>query len=36
MPPLDELSPPTFSLTMRVWMGALRGYLVVAVCWSRR
>jgi NRAMP (natural resistance-associated macrophage protein)-like metal ion transporter len=31
MPPLDELPPPRLTLATRVWMGALRGYLVLAV-----
>jgi hypothetical protein len=31
MPPLDELPPPKLTLSKRVWMGVLRGYLVVAV-----
>jgi NRAMP (natural resistance-associated macrophage protein)-like metal ion transporter len=31
MPPLDSLPPPNLSLTKRIWMGVLRGYLVVAV-----
>lgn len=31
MPPLHELPPPVLTLTTRLWMGALRGYLVVAV-----
>ena len=31
MPPLDELPPPNLTLTKRVWMGVLRGYLLVAV-----
>jgi hypothetical protein len=31
MPPLDTLPPPNLSLTKRIWMGVLRGYLVVAV-----
>ncbi|KAA1000995.1 divalent metal cation transporter [Paraburkholderia panacisoli] len=31
MPPLDELPPPRLTLSNRVWMGVLRGYLVVAV-----
>jgi NRAMP (natural resistance-associated macrophage protein)-like metal ion transporter len=31
MPPLDELAPPRLTLSTRVWMGALRVYLVVAV-----
>ncbi|MGH8777909.1 Nramp family divalent metal transporter [Paraburkholderia sp.] len=31
MPPLDELPPPNFTLSKRIWMGVLRGYLVIAV-----
>ena len=31
MPALDELAPPRLTLSTRVWMGALRVYLVVAV-----
>jgi NRAMP (natural resistance-associated macrophage protein)-like metal ion transporter len=31
MPPLDELPPPNLTLAKRVWMGVLRGYLVLAV-----
>ncbi|MGA9917002.1 MAG: manganese transporter, partial [Paraburkholderia sp.] len=31
MPPLDELAPPNLTLSKRVWMGVLRGYLIVAV-----
>ncbi|MBU6486962.1 MAG: divalent metal cation transporter [Burkholderiales bacterium] len=31
MPPLHELPPPVLTLTTRLWMGALRGYLVIAV-----
>jgi NRAMP (natural resistance-associated macrophage protein)-like metal ion transporter len=31
MPPLEELPPPNLTLTKRVWMGVLRGYLLVAV-----
>ncbi|HKN31223.1 MAG TPA: hypothetical protein VJY34_26445 [Roseiarcus sp.] len=31
MPPLNRLPPPRLSLATRVWMGALRGYLVLAV-----
>ncbi|PMS32139.1 NRAMP (natural resistance-associated macrophage protein)-like metal ion transporter [Trinickia symbiotica] len=31
MPPLDELPPPKLTLSTRVWMAALRGYLVIAV-----
>ncbi|TCK36503.1 NRAMP (natural resistance-associated macrophage protein)-like metal ion transporter [Paraburkholderia sp. BL8N3] len=31
MPPLGELPPPNLTLTKRVWMGVLRGYLLVAV-----
>jgi hypothetical protein len=30
MPPLDELPPRQFSPMRRVWMGVLRGYLIVA------
>ena len=31
MPPLDQLPPPNLTLTKRIWMGVLRGYLIVAV-----
>jgi NRAMP (natural resistance-associated macrophage protein)-like metal ion transporter len=31
MPPLDELPPPQLTMSKRVWMGVLRGYLIVAV-----
>ncbi|WP_233807732.1 NRAMP family divalent metal transporter [Paraburkholderia sp. HP33-1] len=31
MPPLDELPPPRLTLAKRVWMGALRGYLLLAI-----
>ncbi|MCX4166151.1 MULTISPECIES: NRAMP family divalent metal transporter [Paraburkholderia] len=31
MPPLNELPPPNLTLSKRIWMGVLRGYLVVAV-----
>jgi NRAMP (natural resistance-associated macrophage protein)-like metal ion transporter len=31
MPPLHELPPPNLTLTKRIWMGVLRGYLIVAV-----
>jgi hypothetical protein len=31
MPPLTELAPPNLTLAKRVWMGVLRGYLLVAV-----
>ncbi|GLU34105.1 NRAMP family divalent metal transporter [Trinickia caryophylli] len=31
MPPLETLPPPRLSASTRVWMGALRGYLVIAV-----
>ncbi|RKP44334.1 NRAMP family divalent metal transporter [Trinickia fusca] len=31
MPPLEELEAPNVTLATRVWMGALRGYLVIAV-----
>jgi NRAMP (natural resistance-associated macrophage protein)-like metal ion transporter len=31
MPPLHALPPPNLTLTKRIWMGVLRGYLVVAV-----
>ena len=31
MPALDELPPPNLTLTKRIWMGVLRGYLIVAV-----
>ncbi|CAN7172173.1 Nramp family divalent metal transporter [Trinickia sp. LjRoot230] len=31
MPPLDMLPPPRLTFATRVWMGALRAYLVIAV-----
>lgn len=31
MPPLDELAAPKLTFATRLWMGALRGYLVIAV-----
>ncbi|AYZ62604.1 divalent metal cation transporter [Burkholderia multivorans] len=31
MPPLDTLEPQVMTLTTRIWMGVLRGYLVIAV-----
>jgi NRAMP (natural resistance-associated macrophage protein)-like metal ion transporter len=31
MPPLDELPPPVLTFSTRLWMGSMRGYLVVAV-----
>jgi NRAMP (natural resistance-associated macrophage protein)-like metal ion transporter len=31
MPPLAELPPPNLTIAKRVWMGVLRGYLLVAV-----
>ncbi|MDE2287269.1 MAG: Nramp family divalent metal transporter [Burkholderiales bacterium] len=31
MPPLDQLPAPKLSLANRLWMGVLRGYLVIAV-----
>jgi hypothetical protein len=31
MPPLNELPPPHLTMSKRVWMGVLRGYLLVAV-----
>ncbi len=31
MPPLGELPAPQLTLSKRVWMGVLRGYLIVAV-----
>ncbi|MEX3810633.1 NRAMP family divalent metal transporter [Paraburkholderia sp. BR13439] len=31
MPPLDELPPPRLTLAKRVWMGVLRGYLLIAI-----
>lgn len=31
MPPLDKLPPANLTLTRRVWMGVLRGYLLIAV-----
>jgi Natural resistance-associated macrophage protein-like len=30
MPPLHELKPASFSFSTRIWLGILRGYLVVA------
>lgn len=32
MPPLETLARSRLTLATRVWMGALRGYLVIAVC----
>ncbi|MBN3817961.1 divalent metal cation transporter [Paraburkholderia sp. Se-20369] len=31
MPPLDTLAPQSMTLSTRIWMGVLRGYLVIAV-----
>ncbi|MCX4158126.1 MULTISPECIES: NRAMP family divalent metal transporter [Paraburkholderia] len=31
MPPLEELPAPQLNLSKRIWMGVLRGYLIVAV-----
>lgn len=31
MPPLDTLPAPNLTLSKRIWMGVLRGYLVIAV-----
>ncbi|MGN6665960.1 MAG: NRAMP family divalent metal transporter [Trinickia sp.] len=31
MPPLDTLPPPKLTFATRLWMGSLRGYLVIAV-----
>ncbi|MFM0348589.1 NRAMP family divalent metal transporter [Paraburkholderia sp. RL17-347-BIC-D] len=31
MPPLDDLPAPQLTMSKRVWMGVLRGYLIVAV-----
>jgi hypothetical protein len=31
MPALDELPPPRLTLAKRVWMGVLRGYLLLAI-----
>ncbi|AOJ66339.1 manganese transporter [Burkholderia ubonensis] len=31
MPPLDTLKPQVMTLSTRIWMGVLRGYLVIAV-----
>ncbi|RDT03681.1 manganese transporter, partial [Burkholderia contaminans] len=31
MPPLETLEPQKMTLTTRVWMAVLRGYLVIAV-----
>jgi hypothetical protein len=30
MPPLSQLSRPKMSLTRQIWMGVLRGYLLIA------
>ena len=32
MPPLDALKPAQWTPSTRLWMGVLRGYLVIAVC----
>jgi Mn2+/Fe2+ NRAMP family transporter len=32
MPPLDSLQPGNMTGSTRIWMGILRGYLVLAVC----
>ncbi|MGF6267115.1 hypothetical protein OKW49_008109 [Paraburkholderia youngii] len=31
MPPLDQLPSPNLTIATRVWMGSLRGYLVITV-----
>ena len=31
MPPLDTLEPQNMTVSTRVWMAVLRGYLVIAV-----
>ncbi|WP_258171933.1 hypothetical protein [Burkholderia contaminans] len=31
MPPLNDLPAPNLTLAKRVWMGVLRGYLLLAV-----
>jgi hypothetical protein len=31
MPPIEELPAPNLTMSKRVWMGILRGYLLVAV-----
>jgi Mn2+/Fe2+ NRAMP family transporter len=31
MPPLEELPPPKLTFATRLWMGSMRGYLVIAV-----
>ncbi|RQS72601.1 divalent metal cation transporter [Burkholderia sp. Bp8963] len=31
MPPLDTLEPQVMTLSTRIWMGVMRGYLVIAV-----
>ena len=31
MPPLKDLPAPALTRSSRIWMGVLRGYLVVAV-----
>ena len=32
MPPLDQLKPLNLTVEKLVWMGVLRGYLIVAIC----
>ena len=32
MPPLDQLKPLDLTLEKQVWLGVLRGYLIVAIC----
>lgn len=32
MPPLQQLTPLNLTIEKRVWMGVLRGYLIIAVC----
>jgi len=32
MPPLNELPAPQLTLSKRIWMAVLRGYLIIAVC----
>ena len=31
MPPIGELPAPKLTLSTRIWMGVLRGYLLIAV-----
>lgn len=32
MPPLDQLKPLNLTIEKKVWMGVLRGYLIIAIC----